>query len=875
MAGNATRDSATRSMSGSRSRQRIRELEQRLKRLDTSLIQLWNRLKTTYPSLPLPPSVTDLMVDHYLRVDLDGGQAKYESPSVPANRVFQYRFSCKMMTEGLRHDSARAEFIFKDDRDQELAVHATTPMRGTHGWTTVTLDLVRPPLGATQMAVRLLVDRSEDGLEDIRGAVGFDDVRIDQYPQLQITTDDPLGIYKLGERIEVKAKIMGLPVRESKVQLRLFDTADQEVVAKLLTVNSQAGDHWVDQAAVAGMVDSEVVWTLPPQEAGFYRLDASIVGRSADTLSTTTTFAVIDKSLGGSPHGSFGWTLPSGSEGILPRDLASWLADLGVAWVKYPCWLDPNDTVAAEETAALLTKLQDVGIEIVGMLDYPPEDQVAKYALQGRRNLVAAQLFRDLPTWQPLLEPVMTRLTLKVRTWQLGADRDDSFLGRPRLRESIQQIATGLQGFGQPIDVAISWPWLERELPAGEASWQATCRSSDPPLTAKELDAYLSLRDNEPSGQGPSGQGPSGQGPRTWLLLDPVAKGQYDRETRIRDLVLRMATVRSHRVQAAFVSNPRDPQHGLLRPDGRPDELLLPWRTTSRLIGNLRHDGALQLRSGAENLVFVGPDRAVLMLWAPQPTEELMYLGDHVQTIDVWGKVTDLPNEVMGNQFVQRIPIGPLPTFVVGVDPALLKFRMSVELSPKHLDSFLGEMQRLNISFDNPTQESLVGRFLVRAPETWTIDHPGQAWEMLAGRATMQHVNVVLGNTSKIGQYELPIQFTVETTPPQVITVYKKVTVGPEGLDLDVTTRLTSNGDLRVQIEMTNHAADVQSYDCMLFPSADLQYQRCFVTILPGQTVRREIYWRNGAELVGKRMLLRADEEDGPRVFNHSFEVNR
>ena len=511
------------------------DLEKELKYLDRRLVQLWQRLRSSYPSLqPLPPSVTDLLVDRYLQVKLDGGQAMYESPRVPARRTFQYQFSCSMMTEGLRYDSARAELIFKDDDGQDLAVHSTVPMRGTQGWTLVTIARVRPPLGATQMAVRLLVDRSEDGLEDVRGVVGFDNVRIQPYPQLQISTDEPLGIYELAQEIKARAKIMGLPVAESRVQFRLLDSDGSEIASKLLTVNPVPGTSAAEPPLDDEMVDAEVVWSLPPLDAGFYQLGASIVGRRTNALSATTTLAVIDEAIGGPPHGSFGWTLLNGSEGIAQRDLAPWLADLGVAWVKYPCWVGPEDTVAAEETAAVLGKLQDVGIQTVGMLDHPPEDQVTNYTLHGRRDLVAAQLFRDLPTWQPLLEPVMTRLTLKVRTWQLGADRDHSFLGRALLRESIQQISTGLQGFGQPIDVAISWPWLEHEFPAGEASWQAVCRSSDLQLGSQELDAYLSLRERESAGQGP----------RTWLLLDPIAKGKYDRDTRIRDLVLRMATVR-------------------------------------------------------------------------------------------------------------------------------------------------------------------------------------------------------------------------------------------------------------------------------------------------------------------------------------------
>jgi hypothetical protein len=99
--------------------------------------------------------------------------------------------------------------------------------------------------------------------------------------------------------------------------------------------------------------------------------------------------------------------------------------------------------------------------------------------------------------------------------------------------------------------------------------------------------------------------------------------------------------------------------------------------------------------------------------------------------------------------------------------------------------------------------------------------------------------------------------------------------VGPEGLDLDVKTHLHDSGELRVQLEMTNHTRESQSYDCILFPAAQRQYQRCFMIIPPGQTVRRTVHWPNGEQLVGKRMLLRADERHGPRVFNHSFETIR
>lgn len=842
------------------------EIEDLYKKLDVRFVRAWRTMRELFPSLSatapsLPADIVDSIIDRYLLVTLNGGQAKVQTSRVAVSRLYQYRFTCEIMTRRLRHDTAMAELVFLDDDGNEIESHPTRRVGGTTPWTKVEVDRLQPPIGATSVTVRLHVQRAEDGLEDIKGFVGFDNLHIQQYPQLQVATDEPLGVYSLDQPVDAIARVMGLPMGASKVRFRLYSSDDDEIATRLVSV--QKSESRPGRGPSRDNNKSELRWRLPRLPQGYYRVAAELEGNQTDTLSTDATFAIIDRLIDGPPHGSFGWTLKDGNQGIAGKDLAPWLARLGVAWLKYPCWLAPEDNVAAEEVAMIFNKLQDSGIQTVGLLDVPPDDQIRLYNLRGRKDLVAAQLFRDLEVWKPLLEPVMTRLTLKVRTWQIGADRDHSFLGRPRLRDSIKRISEGLQGFGQPIDVAISWPWLERELGRGESSWQAICRSSDPPLGADELHAFLSLKE----------RGTRGDDPRTWMLLDPVSRSQYDRDARIRDLVLRMATVRSHRVQAAFVSDPRDPEHGLLRGDGRPGELLLPWRTTARLIGNLRHVGSLQLRSKSANAVFAGNDRAVMMVWSAEPTEEKIFLGNNVRSIDVWGRVTQLPLEMENGQQVQRVQIGPIPRFIVGADPTLLALRMSVALDRTRLDCLLGQVQKMAVSFTNPTRDGLVGDLRVIQPEAWKIESPRRSWETLPGRSNSSAFNVILGNSAKIGVYEVPIQFEIQTVPIKRITVHRWVTVGPEGVEIKVDTRLARGGDLIVQIEITNRTDRTQSYDCMLFPEKDRQYQRRFITVEPGETIRRPIFWRNGKELVGRTMLLRAEEQDGRRVVNYEIQV--
>jgi hypothetical protein len=61
----------------------------------------------------------------------------------------------------------------------------------------------------------------------------------------------------------------------------------------------------------------------------------------------------------------------------------------------------------------------------------------------------------------------------------------------------------------------------------------------------------------------------------------------------------------------------------------------------------------------------------------------------------------------------------------------------------------------------------------------------------------------------------------------------------------------------------------------MLFPPPGRQYQRHLVTISPNETVRRDYFWSRGNELIGKTMLLRADEQDGQRILNYVIDVTK
>ncbi len=897
--------------------------------LDMHAIPLWERARRRFPQLPpLPPSVADAAVGRHFRIEMDGGQAMVQSQELAVDPLFRYRLELSAKTEALKIDHAYAELVFFDKSLQVISQHATNSITGTTHWRSLRSEIVSAPPGASTIAVRLYVRPiKSDGEMDIRGSAGFDEIVVRQLPQMRIDTDQRLAIYDVGQRPQISIRVLGLNHKSTDVHLSVLDVHGRKVTAAIkpfkaastprsktaandsgqplstldgkdtsnlsepltqseplenpelastdVMADSGERDH-TESGAVSSMRESVATWELPELPPGFYRIICGLGDPKQPTLTSETTFAILsnlsrttaDESStaeAGRPS-PFGWTLPADRpEGVGYKRIPEWLLKLGVRVVKYPCWLEPNDRVQLDETAWLVGRLQEKNIRMIGMLDHPPQQVLVSSEERERRDPVAANYFRDSAVWQPALEPIMTRLSLKIRTWQLGSEGDYSFLGRPELKQTIKDIGRELQGFGQPIGLALSWPWLEPQAPIGDRSWVATNLSINTPLAAEELDAYLQATTSaEPGARSAS---------ETWVSLNPLPKNEYDQTSRLSDLVLRMAMVRGHDVNGAFITKPTDPAIGLLRPDWRPDEMLVPWRTTAMLIGDLTRVGSLPLRKGSSSMVLSNPKRTTILVWNSANVTEQVYLGDKVRQIDVWGKaVTPTRTEVDGKP-THLINVGPIPTFLVDVDPVLVAFRMSTLLVEKNLDSLLGRRQSVSLQFNNPTRDVVSGEVRLLPRDDWEVERKSQTFDLSPGRVANHTFDVLLRNSATVGDTQLEFDFLLRTQPPRRFSVIRNIRVGPEGLDIEVTTRM-SGDDLLVQLSMTNRTSVDQKYDCMMFPPGGRQYQRRQIVIPKGVSVERLFPWTDGQSLIGQKMLLRAVEQNGERVLNYPFVAN-
>ncbi len=311
-------------------------------------------------------------------------------------------------------------------------------------------------------------------------------------------------------------------------------------------------------------------------------------------------------------EGEFGWSLPDGDKPLTLVELAEVLGQSGCNWCKFPLWNESYSSDREEQLVWFAERLGLRKIEMIGLLIAPPSKiggGVSEAQVQE-----AAGVF-SLPTdaWYPSLEPIMTRLSLKVRWWQLGTDQDQSWVGYPQLAKKITSLKKQLTRYGQRIHLGMGWSWL-KETPRDKPTWDFLVFSASPPLTWEEQLAYLRATEVK--------------GCSRWVVLEPLDKDSYSTETRATDLVLRMLAAKMEHVEAVFVPQAFDDRTGLMNSDGTVGELFVPWRTAAHTLAGAKLVGSLNLPGSCNNQIFARGDELVMALWSDQPTKLRLVRGE-------------------------------------------------------------------------------------------------------------------------------------------------------------------------------------------------------------------------------------------------------
>jgi hypothetical protein len=432
------------------------------------------------------------------------------------------------------------------------------------------------------------------------------------------------------------------------------------------------------------------------------------------------------------------------------------------------------------------------------------------------------------------------------------------------------------------VKLGLPWAWDGANQTPADATWDFEQLTPDPALTLEQFEAFVSQPRRGPM--------------LRWITIEPPPHpefaariGSEDLNARATEFVRKLIAAKQHGVDAIIISRPFDDKYGLMRGNGMPAELLLPWRTTAAMLSGAKYLGSVQLPGGSENRNFLRPDgRVVMVVWSGQPTQETLFLGNDAEQIDIWGGATPLVTK----DHQQTIEVGTLPSFVLGVNEPIVRWRMALRIKSEHVESIFGKPHPNAIHYENFFAQGVGGTISIVAPqsndeptaeasaepeghirdyEPWSIDPPEGTFSLGAGEAATFPFDVRLKNAI-FGEQPIRVDFVVDADEQYQFSVYRKMWVGSGNITIDFKTQLDKDGTLAVEQVMTNSGKQPVDFKCFLYAKG-YRRQRAQVYRL-GATPDRTVYrYRNGATLIGKELTMEAEEIGGERVLKCRFRV--
>ncbi len=791
-----------------------------------------------------------------LQIDMDGGGAVIYSPRVPVAQIYDYMVECQLRCEGLQSSTAFLALVFQDEKQRPVETFFSEKLHGTEDWRKLRLGPLSPSSPQVRQAV-VALHVQPGARPDLKGRVLFGDLWLARMPRMTLAVENGSCVIANPNQVAISCRISGFSQPAPSVDFELLDVFGQRLVEgkqqlEMQKVGSDTATK-ADGEADGPQAIGSARWKPEIPGLGFYRVRAAMLGERAIVHRRELPLAVIQSrhSLSG---GEFGWTLPRGDYPLSLLQLGQLLPQAGVGWIKFPLWLGPaSPEERVQELTGFVERLSLHGIEAIGMFDRPPEDFRIPEELSTAPT-IADLLSLGREVWQPSLETTLTRLGPLVHWWQLGGDRDTSFVGYPRLSEKIAQIKAELDRVGFEVQLGVGWNWLHA-LPddaTGKQPYRFVALSAEPPLTPRELATYLAAAKRP--------------GLRREVLIQPLSRKDYSVSDRALDLVERMMAAKFEDAEGIFVPEPFSTEHGLMNDDGTPGELFLPWRTASLILGGAEPLGSLCLPQGSSNRVFARPKDAVMVAWNRTPKREVLHLGDDVRQVDLWGRERPVEKTAEGHV----IEVGPHPVFIVGMNKQLARWRLSFLLGSDRVPSVFGPRHANRFELKNCFPEGVEGSIVLAGPEDWALTPSQGSFRLSAGESFQQPFSIVLPSTAGSGRQLLRADFELHADQTYRFSTFSPIYVGLGDVRVEVVTQLNADGELEVEQRLINETNRLVGFRCQLFAPGRRRLSVQVVGLGHGQDVKT-YRLPNGRELLGKMLWLQAQETDGPRMLNYRF----
>lgn len=816
-----------------------------------------------------------------LLIQLDGAQAKVSSPPILVLPKFSYTLSLKLKVERVEHSRVTVVLDFMTSTGEVVQTHRSESYGETDGWQEVGMAKYRAASGLVDHAVaHIEIARGERG--DVDGRVSIADVRLERWPSMEVTTNSQFNVYNDPDNVVVTCALSGIREANPDICFQLLDATQSElgeegrkelkgrvIREERLRASDilKEGEKWDD------VYEGDTQWRPDIKKHGFYRVHVEMISKNTGLSldQRTITLAIVPEGIQRSV-GEFGWSLPETVPRLgKPLDFAT-LQELlplaGVSWVKLPVWFPREEVARGDAIIQFAERLAATDIETIGILQPPEQGESGE---EGESE-IEYTFRRDASVWLPYFDHVMNRLSLRLRWWQLGYDRDTSFVGHEDLVDKIGDIRKQLYRFGQDVRLGLGWRW-DAQPTEGDVPWEFEQYSSNPPLQSDQLDYHLATR--------------ASSGRPRWVLIEPVIDEQdtqfatvkQQHEARVREFIKQIVVAKKSGAEGIYIPTPFSGANGVMNTDGTPGELLLPWRTAATLLGGAEFIGSLQLPNHSDNWLFLRPDKQVVMVvWNEREAEEILYLGEDISRFDVWGK--QQKPETDGHRQVLRV--GPAPSFVLGVNEAVARWRMSVKFQQEALPSVFGIVHHNMLSFQNAFPAGVGGTVSVFVPHiiqggNELQEEPSGSWEVFlpdpdvrsaTGRSIEKTVEITLSE-APIGDQPVRVDFKVMADRLYQFSVWRGLRVGLGEIEILANSRL-EGGRLIVEQQMISLHGPPVDFKCRLDVQGRIR-KRSHVFQLTNEPDKKTYSFSRGEELIHKEMKLQVEEVDGDRRLIYKF----
>jgi hypothetical protein len=159
-------------------------------------------------------------------------------------------------------------------------------------------------------------------------------------------------------------------------------------------------------------------------------------------------------------------------------------------------------------------------------------------------------------------------------------------------------------------------------------------------------------------------------------------------------------------------------------------------------------------------------------------------------------------------------------------------------------------------------------------PESWRTSVRDTSFK-IAPRETVQlPFDIVLQGNIGTGRHEVGIEIEFEADRAYRFSTTRNVEVGVDDIFAEYSTRMTARGDLEVEQRLTNQTDEIVNFKCYLVAPGR---KRISIQVLDhGRGIDTKTFRVPRAQdLIGKEILLQAEEVNGSRILNYPIRVQQ